>query len=55
MRDPHETSKVATETWLICSILDAHFEGMQQRVDTTRDAYNGLARGIVLGPVVWIQ
>ncbi len=24
--------KSATETWLICSILDAHFEGMWQRV-----------------------
>jgi len=25
--------KLATETLLICSILDAHFEGMWQRVD----------------------
>jgi hypothetical protein len=33
MRDPHETSKVGYGNWLICSILDTHFEGMQQRVE----------------------
>jgi hypothetical protein len=32
--------KSATETWLICSILDARFEGGWT---PARDAYNGLA------------
>jgi hypothetical protein len=34
MRDSHETSKVGYGNLLvICSILDAHFEGMWQQVD----------------------
>jgi hypothetical protein len=41
-RDPHEHPKSTMETSLICSILDAHFEGMRQRQTVAR-AYNGLA------------
>jgi hypothetical protein len=46
------------ETSLICSILDAHFEGMRQRQTAAR-AYNGLANypfySLMFGSISYVR